>query len=113
MRFPTKITTRHWTISTQKRHSSFAATARLHGRLHLERLHRLRCADQLQLHADGKTAFRVPTSKTLCQPNRQCRQKPQDIARKIRLLRGLLENQLAGMAWNRRAQYTPEKPIFR
>ena len=33
----------------------------------------------------------------------------QDIAREIRLLRGLLESQLAGMAWNELAKHAPEK----
>lgn len=33
----------------------------------------------------------------------------QDIAREIRMLRGLLESQLAGMAWNELAKHAPEK----
>lgn len=33
----------------------------------------------------------------------------QDIAREVRMLRGLLESQLAGMAWNELAKHAPEK----
>ena len=33
----------------------------------------------------------------------------QDIAREIRMLRGLLESQLAGMAWNELSKHAPEK----
>lgn len=36
-------------------------------------------------------------------------QANQEIAREIRMLRGLLESQLAGMAWNELAKHAPEK----
>lgn len=42
-------------------------------------------------------------------PSLQEQEVAQDIAREIRLLRGLLESQMAGMAWNELAKHAPEK----
>lgn len=42
-------------------------------------------------------------------PSLQEQEAAQDIAREIRLLRGLLESQMAGMAWNELAKHAPEK----
>lgn len=42
-------------------------------------------------------------------PSLQDQEAAQEIAREIRMLRGLLESQMAGMAWNELAKHAPEK----
>lgn len=60
-------------------------------------------AEQLQPAFNYEEPRTAPATPALDQ------ESAQDIAREIRMLRGLLESQLAGMAWNELAKHAPEK----